>query len=216
MIAGLVAACLAGCASLPQKQLSTAGITALRNQTVIVSVYDRPSFAAMTPAKMGLIGGLLGGALTISAGNSLVKENNVADPASQIAFKLTQVMSNRYGAYAKPKFLRFDSESVDEIAHKAKPSARYVMDVRTVNWGFIYFPTNWTHYQVIYTAKARLIDTQLNAVLAEGGCHYMPPDDTGAPTYDEMVDNGAARLKWELGTATASCVQTLQRQMLAV
>lgn len=91
-----------------------------------------------------------------------------------------------------------------------------MVDVQTINWSLGYFPTDWNHYRVIYTAKARLIDSGSKAVLAEGSCVRIPQDNTGAPTYDELLANEASLLKKELSAAADECVKSLRKEMLAL
>ncbi|MBV8647422.1 hypothetical protein [Paludibacterium sp.] len=212
-LALLLVALLAGCAGVPQKPLSGASAAVLKNQTLIASFADKPDFAAWTPGKIVLAGGLFGGMWAVSAGNGIVEENHVPDPAAQIAYKLTLAMAARYGADAKPRLLRVNSDAVEDIADTARASTRYIVDVRTLHWGLSAFPGSWWRYRVQYAARARLIDTWQRLVLAEGRCDFTRLDDRSAPTYDELVDRQAAGLKWELGTATALCVNVLQQQM---
>ena len=59
--------------------------------------------------------------------------------------------------------------------------------VRTVNWSFAYFPTDWNSYRVIYSAKLRLTDTRNRKVLAEGFCARIPEKSDSAPGYEELL-----------------------------
>jgi hypothetical protein len=69
---------------------------------------------------------------------------------------------------------------------------------------------------LIYTAKARLIDTQTRAVVAEGFCKRIPETNTNAPTYEQLLLNDAALLKQELSKAASECVRTLKTEMLSL
>jgi hypothetical protein len=69
---------------------------------------------------------------------------------------------------------------------------------------------------VFYLAAASLIDADTGAVLAESGCKLAPETNAGAPTYDEMLAGGAARLKTTLAAAAATCAAQFKRDMFAM
>ena len=108
---------------------------------------------------------LVGAAAMIAAGNEIVEENNIEDPASYIQSELAKELSKSYGF----KINETDEKSVktskgSEIA-KAFPESDLVLDVETINWSFAYFPTDWDNYRVIYSAKLRLIDTKSKSIV---------------------------------------------------
>lgn len=74
-----------------------------------------------------------------------------------------------------------------QITSSANDAVRYVIDAKTINWSIGYFPTDWTHYRTIYTAKARLINVQTKDVVAEGFCKHIPESNVNAPTYDDRT-----------------------------
>src|SRR5204862_4244006 len=76
---------LGGCAGPQVAPLTPAGAEALRGRDMIVLLREKPSFGAMTVGTAALIGGALGGAMTISEGNRIVAENGIDDPAARIA-----------------------------------------------------------------------------------------------------------------------------------
>jgi hypothetical protein len=92
--------------------------------------------------------------------------------------------------------------------------ADLLLDVQTVNWGFAYFPTDWNNYRVIYSAKARLIDTKTRKVLAEGFCSRVPEKTDDAPSHEELLANQAARLKQELEAAADHCISEFRAKVL--
>ena len=98
----------------------------------------------------------------------------------------------------------------------SNPGADYVLDVQTLNWSFAYFPTNWTHYRVMYAARVRLIDATSKAVVAEAGCRSVPSDDKDAPTYDQLLADKAALLKSHLAKAAAACADQVARETFKV
>jgi hypothetical protein len=205
---------LTGCATYEKRPVSQDAAKELRGQSVATTTRKLPDFTAMTPTKAAF--GLLGAAAMVSDGNNIVNTNKVADPANAIASRLSSALSASYAASVAPTPVAVTSDDVAAIAAGTNGAARFVLDVQTINWSFVYFPTAWGSYRVIYTAKARLIDTTAKTVVAEGFCKRIPEDSTNAPSYDDLVANEATRLKSELALATEECVKTLKAEMLAV
>ncbi|MEK8032621.1 hypothetical protein AACH06_17510 [Ideonella sp. DXS29W] len=214
VVSGLVVGMLAGCASYEKRPMTQESAKALRGQSVAVTARKAPDFTAMTPAKAAF--GLLGAAAMISEGNGIIASNQVADPASTIAAQLTAAIGANYGTTSSSNAVATDKDDAPSIAASATSADRFVIDVQTINWSFVYFPSSWGRYRVIYTAKARLIDAQSKSVIAEGFCKRIPEDATNAPSYDELLNNQAARLKSELSLAAEECVKTLKAEMLAL
>src|SRR5689334_12375484 len=77
ILAGALA--LGGCMSVKPVSAPASAVDALQGQNLTTVTYVRPDFAAMTYGKAA-IGGLLGGAVMISDGNAIVKENDIKDP----------------------------------------------------------------------------------------------------------------------------------------
>ena len=205
---------LAGCASMPApRPLDTAGLAAVRNQTVAVTVRPKPGFSVLTPSKAGLAGvGIFVG----DDGNRIIAEHHVADPADAIAQALVRALHDAQGSEPVAAPIAVDDRDAARIAAQAKGKARFVIDVETRAWRMSYFPTDWTHYQVPYIAVARLIDADTAGVLAESTCNLAPETNAGAPTYDDLVTNGAAGLKASLAASAATCASRFRRDMFAL
>jgi hypothetical protein len=88
--------------------------------------------------------------------------------------------------------------------------------VRTINWMFAYFPTAWTRYRVMYSARLRLIDVKRSQVIAEGSCSRIPEETPNAPTFDQLVADKAALLKRELAVAAEHCARVFGTGTLAL
>jgi hypothetical protein len=157
--------------------------------------------------------GALGGAAMAIAGNNLVKENGVPDPADYIANELTK-------GFADANAMTVASNG-NVVATAVKPAdlakqyadADLLLDVQTINWSFAYFPTDWNNYRVMYSARLRVIDVKKAAVLAEGFCSRVPENSDTAPSYDDLVNDGAAGLKKELLVAANYCIRELRSQV---
>jgi hypothetical protein len=208
-------ALLAGCVTTPApRPLDAAGLSAVRNQTVAVTVRQRPEFAILAPSNAMF--GALGGLSAVAEGNRVVAANGVADPAAAIAQELASALHDTHGSEPVAGPVAVDAGDAVRIAAQAKGKARFVIDVETRAWHMTYFPTDWTHYQVFYVAAARLIDTETGGILAESGCKLAPETNAGAPTYEEMLAGGAARLKATLAASGATCAARFKRDMFAL
>jgi hypothetical protein len=205
---------LSGCVSTATKPIDAQAMSAIRHQSVVRTSRDMPDFGEMTPAKVTF--GLIGAALMISEGNKTVANNKIADPAIAIADALLGAMQSSQGMQIVASPVRIDNEDPTRIAELAKGKARYVLDVRTLMWQMMYFPTDWTHYQVMYTAKARLIDVDARTVVAEAFCKQLPESNANAPTFDDMLALNAARLKATNAAYAQACADGLGRDMLAL
>jgi hypothetical protein len=205
---------VSGCTTINKQALAPTSSTLLQNQTVTQTVRKKPDFSSFTVgnATFGLVGALA----AISEGNSLIAAKRVDDPADAIAAGISQALAANHGARVVSPRIAVDGDDPKQIATAAKGKARFVVDVQTYNWSLIYFPTDWTHYRVIYNAKARLIDVETSAVVAEGGCKNMAETNANAPTYIELTGDDAALLKKQLGQYAGACIRSLTKEMFAL
>jgi hypothetical protein len=209
----VAAAMTAGCVSVQQIPMSASSAEAVKDKEIALSQRARPDFAASTPAKA--VFGMIGAAAMISEGNKLVKENGIEDPALYIAQTLVADLQGRYNTRLSPKGAPVASDDVADLVKNANGSD-VVLDVRTINWSFVYFPLSLGKYRVIYSARLRLVDAKSGRVLAEGGCHRVPEQTAQSPTYGELLANSAARLKQELRTAADFCISEFKTKTLAL
>ncbi len=172
-----------------------------------------PNFVAVTPAKGAFA--LLGVPAMIAEGNRIIAENSIKDPAEQIAAGLIKTVESAYGSRPSANPVKVTADDLSHITAAANGATRFLFDVETTAFTLGYFPTDWSHYRVMYGAKARLIDLKSKQVVADGLCKRIPETNANAPTYDELLQNGAKRLKEELNAAAEECIRTLKAEMLA-
>jgi hypothetical protein len=220
------AAVLAGCATTAENiTMPAATAESLNGREISLSQRQKPGFTASTAregmalgvftAIGGMVGGLIAGAMRGETGNDVVQKHNVPDPAEQIAAELGAALAARYGAKLHPARTPLATPEAAE-AVKAARGADLVLDVRTGVWAMNYFVTSPDKYRLHYAARARLIDAKSGRVVAEGGCgapRYDKAED--APTYDELVANGAARLKQEMAKAAEYCAAEFASKMFS-
>lgn len=205
---------LGGCTTINKMPLSAKARTEIDGQTVARTQRERPDFTAMTAGKAAFA--VLGAIAMIKAGNEIIATNDVHDPADAIADTLLEKMQLAFLIRNEETPYPVTEDSVPAITQAAKGRSRYVLDVQTINWSFGYFPTDWTHYRVIYVGRARLVDVESNSVVAEGFCRHLPENNKGAPTYDHLLANRAALLKKTLASIADTCGKTLTNEMFAI
>lgn len=193
-----------GCTSLQQIPLDSAGAASLKGQSITHTTRKMPLFVIMG---MDI-------KTTHGEGPALIKDNQIPDPADAIARELVAALSRAHGARPDGAVLPLDTDEVDAISVAAGASVRFVVDVQTFNWLAWYFPFDWTHYRLLYSARARVIDVASRKVIAEGFCNRVPDDPQGAPSYKELVGDGAAGLKKEISLASDACLAAMKETML--
>lgn len=211
-------ALLAGCATVDVVKVSESQRASLEGQPLTVVYHPQPSFTASNAGKVaagslfGAIGGAIAGASMNSAGNEIVATYSVQDPAAAIASRLGPAYGSHLRASVTQSASAPSSDEPAQLSQQAGGTGA-VFDVRTLSWMFQYFPTNWTHYRVVYAARARLIDARSGQVIGQAPCNYQSNDEAGAPTYDELLANNAAILKAALAKAAENCANEFERAM---
>ncbi|MCA1325400.1 hypothetical protein [Herbaspirillum sp. alder98] len=199
-----------GCITANKQALAPNNVAALKEQGVVATSREKkPDFAAMTAGRATF--GLIGAFVMISEGNTLVAENGITDPANEIAISLVNNLSNRYGTKSAVATIPVTGDDISNLS--VAPAARYIVDVQTINWGFAYFPTNWTHYRIHYAVKAKLFDAQTKTLLAEGFCRRFPEETPTSPGYDQMLADKAAMIKAAMAQWRDECTAELQKDM---
>lgn len=207
------AALLSACSTVQQVKVDPTAATAMRGKTVVRTTRaEVPAFGAATPGKAAFA--VVGALAMISAGNELIKVNHVPVPADAISAALGDQLQSARGMRLVAATVPVTSSEPAQIAAAAAGKADYVLDVQTLDWKFIYFPTAWGRYKVMHMARASLIDVSTKQVVAQGRCTRDPVYTENAPTYDQLVDNQAAGLKKELDAAAKECVVTLGHDII--
>lgn len=208
---GTTTLALVGCGAMNPQAIDTKHLESLKNQTVVVTTQEKPSFIMTTPGSATF--GVIGAFAAIGAGNKLVADNNLQDPVSFLAAGLVQVLETHQGMRPVATGVPAATDDVQQLAASAKGKAKFLLDVQSRGWGAIYFPTLWGRYRVQYSARARLIDVDTQSIIAGGACNRAPDQSDRAPTYDELWANQAAVMKRELALAARECLQTITVQM---
>ncbi|WP_267226253.1 hypothetical protein [Dyella silvae] len=208
--AAAIAVVLSGCVSAPTKSLDSG--SALQGKHVVVTQYAKPDFSAMTPGKAAF--GMFGAMAMVSAGNELVKSENIEDPAIEISEQIANDMAVKRSATVLPSSHQIAADDNPASLVKIYPGADVILDVKTINWMYSYYPTQWSKYHVFYAARVRLIDGKTGALVAQQLCKVDPTDPNDPPTNDALRADHAALLKQFLHKAASTCVSNVEQQAL--
>ena len=142
--------------------------------------------------------------------------SNIQDSAYEIAEEIARLMASHHGI----KYVGITSSVISEddvsLISAEYKSFPLVLDLKTLNWGLLYFSPSSDRYRVFYLARLRLIDTSSKNVIAEGLCRSVPELTDDAPSYEELLESGAGRLKTEIDKALRFCVAELSSKSLGM
>ncbi len=212
LLAVMLLLSVTGCVSTKNVPMADNHLENMKGSQISLAKRELPGFGAMTAGKAMF--GAIGGMAMISAGNQIVAENNVEDPAIYIAQSLAGDLVG-FGLTVSDENVAVSANSTSKVV-KTPFNADYLLDIQTVNWSFGYFPTDWDNYRVIYSAKLRLINGKTKRVEAEGFCSRVPDQDENSPSYDELLANNAERLKQELKVAADYCIGEFKTNVLKI
>lgn len=210
LILALALLILNGCAAktIP---LSAESATQLNGSTLAHTKREAAGFMATTAGKAAF--GVLGAVAMMNAGKKIIEENNIEDPANYISSSLANDLAKTFNLQvASEKDTAVSSTNVSDLAAEY-PQADFILDVRTGSWSFIYFPTDWSHYRVLYSSRLQLIDVKSKRVVADSICSRVPEKTESSPTYEELLAGNAQRLKNELKVAADYCIDQFRSQV---
>ena len=152
----------------------------------------------------------------IHAGNQLVQTDGIPDPAIDIGHQLANELATRNAdtLLSTPPVVSPNDNPATLV--KTYPGADLIIDVKTINWMYAYYPTKWQKYHVNYAARVRLLDGSTGALVAQQLCKVDPTDPNDPPSGDALIADHGALLKQLLKKAGDSCVQNFEHQVLKV
>jgi hypothetical protein len=208
----LLSSALAGCVSTKTIGVAPNVLDKYRGDTVAVTHRSEGGFLAQTSGKAMF--GAIGAIAMIHAGTEILHNDQVRDPVTSIEQDLQADLVRDNGMTAVDTTVSTSTTDISKLVSQYQ-NADLLLDVYTTYWGFLYFPTNWTHYKVLYTARMRLIDTKTAKVLATGFCSRKPESSASeAPTYAELLGEHGALLKKKLAQAAQTCAEQFGQKVL--
>lgn len=190
--------------------LSEADGAQLNGKTVALPVHERPSFVAMTPGKATFA--LLGAAAMIAAGNKLVAQHHIEDPAQLLREQLSIALKESLGALPQPIDATATKATKPKELAALHPEADYVLDVRSAGWNYAYYPTKWATYWVGYSVQVQLIDTKTGRQVSNAACNANTNKHPNPPSGDALLADDAKLLKDVIAGLGWTCVQLLGKE----
>jgi len=208
-VIGFIVFAISGC-SVQAIKPSEEAIKGLAGKSITAVHFEKTDFSAMKAgnAMFGAIGGLA----AVSSGNALIAEHGVDDPSAAIAKLLSAAVKEKFGASTVSEVAQAISRDVDEpeaVVKATGSTVGYVLDVKSLNWGLIYFPTNWTHYRMLYSVRGRLINAANGDVVAQMPCSFNSDTEETAPDYDQLIADNGALLKKKAADAAVACAKVM-------
>jgi len=183
---------------------------ALNGKSVVVTRHEKASFTAMTAGKATFA--LLGAGAMIVAGNKIVADNNIADPADVLEQELVPAVIKHYGMQLKEGPAPVIKASKPKDIAASQKDVDYILDVQSAGWMFAYYPTSWDTYWIGYTGHVQLIDRASGKQLADAFCNANTNKHPVSPTKDAMLANNAQLLKDVTHGLGWNCVQLLSKE----
>lgn len=207
-----IAAMLVGCAPVPTKSInSTAG---LQGKRLVVTSHPVPDFSAGTACKAMFA--MVGAIAIIHAGNEMVRQDQIEDPAIRISQHLSTDLAKTQGVIVLPPSGLVATSDDPAALIKTYPGADLLLDVKTYAWSYVYYPTKWGPYRVNVDANVRLLGGKTGEVIAQQTCKIDPTDPNNPPSLDALRANQSALLKQLLSKAADTCVGNVEQQVLRV
>ena len=189
--------------------LPESAAAALSGKTVAVTRHDKAGFSAMTAGKAAF--GLFGAGAMIAAGNKIVDDNAIADPADIIERELVPAVAKHYGLKLKEGASPVIKASKPKEIAATQPDVDYVIDVESTGWMFAYYPTDWDKYWIGYGAHVTLIDRASGKAIADAFCNANTNKHAASPSKDSMLENNAQLLKDVTAAQGWACVHLLAK-----
>lgn len=198
-----------GCAGFNAKAIDQ---TTLKNRTLSLVIHESPDFLAITPDKNMLT--MTGFDAADTAGNQLLKETGIHDPATKICKMLAKSFNADYGLlYNENSIIKAKAKATKDLVRLAN-GRDYLLDVKTIGWLFSYQVSSPSDYYVQYIVKTRLIDVAKEKSVGQSSCKY-DTANAGKPLvrYEKLVENDAAYIKQVLKDASSFCVEKFKTEL---
>ena len=211
----LATAFLVSCANVPVVKLGNNSSVSLNGKTLVVVTHKPGPFVAVTAGKGAF--GLLGAAAMYSAGRAQVIKFGIIDPAIKIRSTLVDGLKTKYNLNVKQNnSAPLENRSFSSILRTYKDKADLILDYRTFEMGYYYYPTKWGRYRVRYIGKLQLINSKSKKVIASSSCISIHGDKNNPPKKNQLLANNASMIKAFLAKATTRCSQILKTEILGL
>ena len=213
MLVFLLSLSMVGCTSAPVR-MDKEELGHLRGRSDIKAVHYPPfQFSVRTPGKAiagggGALGAMLSLGMFESAGDKMTKEYALADPAPMVQERFVSALGQDPGITTIQSVQ--ETPGNDDLGELKRVTGQgLVFDFKTTQWMLFYYPTDWSHYRIAYSARGRLVRLEDSKVIWLGTCEAIGQDPTSSPTMDELTANNGALLKTKINEAAETCAQQL-------
>ncbi len=198
----LTTACMSTAPSKLPPQLASA----MEGKSIAIQPLRPTDFALVSSSAVlaGALNPMVAGANAAKgqrAGEAIVEQDHLADPAAAIAQALLSDLQKAYGM----------KEPV--LAGEGASAPDFLMSVEVSTWSTLYLPTHLSRYGVMLMAKATLAESKTGKTLREARCVIRPRNVPDAPTFTELLENDGARLRAESDYATGACIEALKHSL---
>ncbi|MFA6984683.1 MAG: hypothetical protein WC213_00560 [Arenimonas sp.] len=190
--------------------LSESTASTLEGKSLVVTRHAKPGFTAMTAGKAMF--GLAGALAMVSAGNKIINDNQVEDPADILQRELAPALAKRYGLVLKPATTPIIEEVNPKKIASTQTDTDYILDIRSAGWMWVYYPSDWNNYAVYYMLQLQLIDAKSGVSVSKLNCNPHTKKDPHPPTKDAMLADGAALLKDMTQSLGWECLKLTKEQ----
>jgi hypothetical protein len=160
--------------------------------------------------------GMIGAAVSISAGHDIVKANNIEDPSVDVARQVAAAYAATQGGHVADAPISDDQvppkTKMEDIGHFAA-GARYVVNVAPVNMEIIYFVTDPLRRDLMLGSTGEIVDASSGKVVAKGRCFVKSEKVGERYTHDQLLDNEAAALKTLIARKSQECAEKMEASM---
>ena len=222
----LAAAVLAsGCLPGRLKPLPAETTESLAGRSLIVAVRDGAPLraeslsgelaTAATVLAFWPAAGLTSWAISSSQGAAIADEYALEDPAVQIAEPLAGRLASAWQLSRPSRAPQaLDTSDLDVIAERL-PEADLLLELHTYLW-WIKVQRFLDNYCPSAVVEARLVSLESRHVLASGACRQSCDPSTEGLPRQELLANGAAKLKDGFAALAAECVESLAKEVFGV
>jgi hypothetical protein len=205
----------ASCTSTAPSRLTSTQRAAIEGKSILLQQPVPSQFALISSSSTvaGALDPFTAGAnagKSSKAGNTIVEQDHLVDPATIIGPALLAEFVSMYGM----KSIAGTGLPTTSGSTSPHGDADFVLSVEVSSWSTMYLLSNLSHYGVMLVAKAKLVDGANAHVLREARCFIRPRNQSDAPTFTELMENDGIRLRVEADFATQACVEALKASLV--
>lgn len=170
-----------------------------------------PVLVDSTPATAGFA--MIGAVAAIASGHDIVVNNAIQDPSGDMARDIANAFATAKAARVADAPLLdahlWTRAKAGDLSAQANGAA-YVVDVEPPGMTLIYFSFDWTHFDLMYASRVRIIDTADGKVVAQARCFLKSQKTPGVLTHSELLADNAAALKRLIASKSEACLTQMK------